>query len=97
MMMKFTCNTGELNQGINSALLAVSPKSTLLALEGILVRVTTKEITLMSYNLEMGITAIVDAKVEKPGESKVMRSPSKQMTGVWCRSPAVFPSSPSWA
>ena len=35
MMMKFTCNTGELNQGINSALLAVSPKSTLLALEGI--------------------------------------------------------------
>ena len=36
MMMKFTCNTGELNQGINSALLAVSPKSTLLALEGIL-------------------------------------------------------------
>ena len=45
MMMKFTCNTGELNQGINSALLAVSPKSTLLALEGILVRVTTKEIT----------------------------------------------------
>ena len=62
MMMKFTCNTGELNQGINSALLAVSPKSTLLALEGILVRVTTKEITLMSYNLEMGITAIVDAK-----------------------------------
>ena len=24
MMMKFTCNTGELNQGINSALLAVS-------------------------------------------------------------------------
>ena len=68
MMMKFTCNTGELNQGINSALLAVSPKSTLLALEGILVRVTTKEITLMSYNLEMGITAIVDAKVEKTGE-----------------------------
>ena len=36
MMMKFTCNTGELNQGINSALLAVSPKSTLLALEGML-------------------------------------------------------------
>ena len=69
MMMKFTCNTGELNQGINSALLAVSPKSTLLALEGILVRVTTKEITLMSYNLEMGITAIVDAKVEKTGEN----------------------------
>ena len=28
----------------------------------------TKEITLMSYNLEMGITAIVDAKVEKTGE-----------------------------
>lgn len=33
-----------------------------------MVRVTTKEITLMKYNLEMGITAIVDAKVEKTGE-----------------------------
>ena len=69
MMMKFTCNTGELNQGINSALLAVSPKSTLLALEGDLGTGHHQgDHPLMSYNLEMGITAIVDAKVEKTGE-----------------------------
>ena len=37
-MMKFTCNTQLLSQSINAAMLAVSPKSTLLALEGILVR-----------------------------------------------------------
>ena len=51
MIMKFTCNTAALVNGINSALLAVSPKSTLLALEGILVRAHTREITMMSYNL----------------------------------------------
>ena len=57
MMIKFTCKTQELNQAINSALLAVSPKSTLLALEGILVRAAIKDVSLESYNLEMGITA----------------------------------------
>ena len=69
MIMKFTCNTAALVNGINSALLAVSPKSTLLALEGILVRAHTREITMMSYNLEMGITASLEAKVEKPARS----------------------------
>ena len=68
MIMKFTCNTAALVNGINSALLAVSPKSTLLALEGILVRAHTREITMMSYNLEMGITASLEARVEKTGE-----------------------------
>ena len=41
-MMKFTCNTQLLSQSINSAMLAVSPKSTLLALEGILVRAAVR-------------------------------------------------------
>ena len=68
MMIKFTCKTQELNQAINSALLAVSPKSTLLALEGILVRAAIKDVSLESYNLEMGITATLNARIEKGGE-----------------------------
>ena len=67
-MMKFTCNTQLLSQSINAAMLAVSPKSTLLALEGILVRAAVREIALVSYNLEMGITASMEARVEEPGE-----------------------------
>ena len=66
--MKFTCNTQLLSQSINAAMLAVSPKSTLLALEGILVRAAVREIALVSYNLEMGITASMEARVEEPGE-----------------------------
>lgn len=66
--MKFTCKTQLLNQNLNSALLAVSPKSTLLALEGILVRCAARELSLVSYNLDMGITASMEAKVEEPGE-----------------------------
>ena len=68
MMMKFTCNTTALTQGINSALLAVSPKSTLLALEGIMVQAGFREISLVSYNLEMGITASLEAQVEQMGQ-----------------------------
>lgn len=68
MMMKFTCNTTALTQGINSALLAVSPKSTLLALEGIMVQTGFREISLVSYNLEMGITASLEAQVEQMGQ-----------------------------
>lgn len=66
--MKFTCDTQMLNQNINSVLLAVSPKSTLLALEGILVRAAAREVSMVSYNLDMGITASLEAKVTEPGE-----------------------------
>lgn len=66
--MKFTCNSTLLNQNITNVLLAVSPKSTLLALEGILVRAAGSEISLIGYNLEMGITASMEARVVEEGE-----------------------------
>lgn len=67
-MMKFTCNTQLMNQNILSVLLAVAPKSSLLALEGILVRAAGQEVTLVGYNLDMGITAALSARVEQEGE-----------------------------
>lgn len=66
--MKFTCNTQLLNQNINNVLLGVAPRSTLLALEGILVRAQNGSISMVGYNLDMGITAELEAKVEEPGE-----------------------------
>lgn len=66
--MKFTCNTGLMNQNIANVMLAVSQKSTLLALEGILVRAAGSEVTLVGYNLDMGITASLEARVLEEGE-----------------------------
>ena len=67
-MMKFTCSTAQLNQAIANVSLAVSPKSTLPALEGILVTARGKTLTLVGYNLELGITSTLPAKIEEEGE-----------------------------
>ncbi|MEA5010873.1 MAG: DNA polymerase III subunit beta [Angelakisella sp.] len=66
--MKFTCNTALLNTAIMNVSLAVSPKSSLVALEGILVEARGGRIRLVGYNLELGITTGVDARVWEEGE-----------------------------
>lgn len=66
--MKFSCNTELLNKAITNVSLAVSPKSNLAALEGILLQAHKDTITLMGYNLELGITTSLKAKVEEIGE-----------------------------
>lgn len=66
--MKFSCETQALGQTIANVSLAVSPKSTLAALEGILVTAKDNTVTLVGYNLELGITAALPAKVEEEGQ-----------------------------
>ncbi len=66
-MMKFTCSTASLSQAIARVSLAVSPKSTLPALEGILVTAKNNTLTLVGYNLELGITATLSAQVQEEG------------------------------
>lgn len=66
--MKFTCGTQTLSQAIANVSLAVSPKSTLPALEGILVTAKAGTLTLVGYNLELGITSTLPAKVEDEGQ-----------------------------
>lgn len=66
--MKVTCNSTLLNQSLASVMLSVAPKSTLLALEGVLVRAAGSEISLVGYNLEMGITTTLSARVSEEGE-----------------------------
>lgn len=66
--MKFSCETLALSKTIADVSLAVSPKSTLASLEGILVTARSGSLTLVGYNLELGITAALPAKVEEEGQ-----------------------------
>ncbi len=66
--MKFICNKTELSDAISNVSRAVSPKSTIPALEGIKVKIEEGKIELTSYNLEMGIRTTINAETEGSGE-----------------------------
>ncbi len=66
--MKFICSTSLLNQAILNVSLAVAPKSSLAALEGILVVAKGQTVRLVGYNLELGITTTLEAQVREEGE-----------------------------
>ena len=65
--MKFSCEKALLQSAIATAGRAVAAKSSIPALEGILVDVTTQGLRLTGYNLETGITTLVEADVSKEG------------------------------
>lgn len=60
--MNFSCNKKDLSEAINNILPAVSSKSTLIALEGILIECNNNILNLTSYNLEFGITKSIIVK-----------------------------------
>lgn len=66
--MKFCSSTSVLNQAIANVSLAVAPKSGLQALEGILLIAKNNSVKLVGYNLELGITTTIDARVAEDGE-----------------------------
>ncbi|MEG2073518.1 MAG: DNA polymerase III subunit beta [Angelakisella sp.] len=66
--MKFYCNTSFLNQAIMNVSLAVAQKSGLPALEGILVSAKGNTVKMVGYNLELGITTSIEARVTEEGE-----------------------------
>lgn len=66
--MKFTCNKNEISEAIVSVSKAVSPKSSIAALEGVKVKVSDGEVELTAYNLEMGIRTSIKAQTEGNGE-----------------------------
>lgn len=65
--MKFVCNRQKLNEAITNVQRAVSPKSTMPALEGILIKTTRNGIFLCGYDLEIGITTSIDADIQGEG------------------------------
>ena len=65
-MIHFTCETSELATAVTVASRTVSQKSTIPALEGILVTAGTV-LTLTGYNLETGISVSTEADVREMG------------------------------
>ncbi|MEG0839253.1 MAG: DNA polymerase III subunit beta [Hydrogenoanaerobacterium sp.] len=66
--MKITCNKAKLVEITSNVSRAVSPKSTLAALEGILLKAKDNRIFLSAYDLEMGMQASMEANVKEEGE-----------------------------
>lgn len=65
--MKFTCEKNLLANAISVASRTVCQKSTIPALEGILLK-ADKRLYLTGYNLETGITVSMDAEIVRPGD-----------------------------
>ena len=66
--MKFTCNRQKLVDSVINVQRSVSTKSTMPALEGILINATDQELELIGYNLELGITTKIPVKTITPGK-----------------------------
>lgn len=65
--MKFFCQKQALVDAVNNVTRAVSNRSTIPALEGILIRATSS-LFLAGYDMEIGITTNIEAQVQDPGE-----------------------------
>lgn len=66
--MKIILDRKKFNDVITHVARAVSTKSTIPALEGIMILTESDKIKLVSYNLEIGMTTTMEAKVAEEGE-----------------------------
>jgi DNA polymerase-3 subunit beta len=66
--MHFSCNKKDLADAVPVLQRAVSPKSSLPALEGILIKASQDCIELFAYDLELGMYTKVPASVDEPGD-----------------------------
>jgi len=64
--MKFSCEKVLLQTAVNTASRAVSSKSSIQALEGVLLQATTT-LTVSGYDMQTGIRTSVDADITEPG------------------------------
>lgn len=69
--MKVICEKEKILKGINSVINGVSSKTTMPILEGILIQTNDNELKLTTYDLEIGIEYILDAKIEEQGNTVV--------------------------
>ncbi|MFA6304645.1 MAG: DNA polymerase III subunit beta [Patescibacteria group bacterium] len=69
--MKFTCTQENLNKGLMTVGHIANRNLTLPILNNVLIKATGGAVTLSTTNLEIGITASVRGKIEKPGEFTV--------------------------
>lgn len=66
--MKIVCDRSDLLEALTGVSKAVSAKSSIPAIEGILFKCTEYLVTLTAYDLEIGITTTLSAEVTNPGE-----------------------------
>ena len=66
--MKFNLNRKMLSDAINNIIKAVSNKSTIPALEGILISTKENKIELTAYDLELGMKTEIDANILREGK-----------------------------
>lgn len=66
--MKFICNTLELSEACQNVQRAASTKTAIPAIEGILMVAKDGVLSLTGYDLDMGITTSIPAKIEEEGE-----------------------------
>ena len=67
--MKFTVNKTDMNEAVSNIQRTVSSKTSIPALEGILLDALEDQLSLSAYDLELGITTVIPAKVQEPGRS----------------------------
>ena len=65
--MKFSCNQKDFSSAVTNVQRAVSTKSNLPTLEGILIKAEEDRIVLCGYDLEIGITTFIKCNVQKMG------------------------------
>ena len=67
--MKFTVNKSNITEAVSNIQRAVSTKTSIPALEGILLSATETGLELCAYDLELGITTVIPAFVMEPGKA----------------------------
>ncbi|MGL4798191.1 MAG: DNA polymerase III subunit beta [Cellulosilyticaceae bacterium] len=81
--MHIICNQDLLMNSINTVLKACSSKTTMPILECILIKAKNNQITLVGYNLELGIESTIDAEVIEEGsialEAKIFSEIMRKM------------------
>lgn len=65
--MKIICNTAQLSEACGIVQRGVSQKSAIPATEGILFKAQNSSLTLSGYDIEVGITTVIECKVIKEG------------------------------
>lgn len=69
VFMKFTVQKSHITEAVSNIQRAVSTKTSIPALEGILLSAGEGELELCAYDLELGITTTIPAQVAEPGKS----------------------------
>ena len=66
--MRFSCDKSALSEAVSSVFPAVSARSTLAALECLLLNVSGDQLTITGYNTELGITKTVEIEASEDGD-----------------------------